>query len=393
MTANRKKLTEANVLTLPVAKRPYRVWDSGTGAARGLHILVQPTGTRTYRVTYQVGGGKRAIALGRVGVTTLEEARTKARQAQRTADDGHDPKRFDPKLSDRFTDLLDTWTQQEQIGRKRAVSADESKTFVRNSCAAWLNRPIATIRRAEVEAVLWAKRETAPYSANRLFRSLACFFRWCINTERLSKSPMQGMPLPWDGEEERNRPWFKGDKADDLLRALWACADKIGGHKGRFIKLAIVTGKRRTIIQTMQWEAIDADWFWTPPPGSSTKRNHPMPLPKLAQRILTPRLEKGSAVGWFNQVELLTHVRKSIGVEDFIWHGLRHIMATKLKSLRVRRHVRKMIGDKVPFERDAQDGYEHDDDADRADMLEALELWAAYIERLVQPAEGIAVLR
>jgi hypothetical protein len=96
---------------------------------------------------------------------------------------------------------------------------------------------------------------------------------------------------------------------------------------------------------------------------------------------------------WICDKSLVTQVRKSIGVDDFIWHGLRHIMATKLKTLKVRRHVRKMVLDHVPFKRDTQEGYEHDDDADRADMQDALERWCAHIEGLVQPSENVAMLR
>ncbi len=45
--ANRKALTEDNVLKLRVKRAQYRVWDAGTDAARGLGVLVSPAGAKT----------------------------------------------------------------------------------------------------------------------------------------------------------------------------------------------------------------------------------------------------------------------------------------------------------------------------------------------------------
>jgi hypothetical protein len=49
---NLKKLTEDNVRKLPVKRRPYYAWDAGTDAARGLGVLVLPTGTRSFRCVF-----------------------------------------------------------------------------------------------------------------------------------------------------------------------------------------------------------------------------------------------------------------------------------------------------------------------------------------------------
>ena len=67
---NRKHFTETNVLKLPPKKgRQYLVWDQGTGAARGLAILVSPTGTASYRTVFYFKGSPKPhwMHLGRVG--------------------------------------------------------------------------------------------------------------------------------------------------------------------------------------------------------------------------------------------------------------------------------------------------------------------------------------
>ena len=59
--AHRKKFTDANLDALAprtkmVEGKPkgvqYYVWDAGTGAARGLGVLVSPAGAKSYRSTY-----------------------------------------------------------------------------------------------------------------------------------------------------------------------------------------------------------------------------------------------------------------------------------------------------------------------------------------------------
>jgi hypothetical protein len=58
-------------------------------------------------------------------------------------------------------------------------------------------------------------------------------------------NPMADKPLPWLGAKPRQRNWFKGDKADELIRKLWHVATQLGGDRERFIKLVLILGKRR----------------------------------------------------------------------------------------------------------------------------------------------------
>ena len=89
------------MLRLPVKKgKQHFVWDAGTGAARGLAVLVNPLGTKTYFVNYRLGGRLTYKKLGRVGEITLEEARTDAIAARRLASKDIDPKGDDPSKSE-----------------------------------------------------------------------------------------------------------------------------------------------------------------------------------------------------------------------------------------------------------------------------------------------------
>jgi integrase len=387
--ANRKHLTEANVLVLQVKQKPYKVWDAGTGAARGLHILVQPSGTTTYRVNY---GKSIGLKLGRVGEMTLEEARAETRKIRGLAAKGHDPKQHDPRHAGTFGELLEVWNRDEQKGRKQNKSADRTLKTLKSSCDHWKGKPLVAITYENIEHLLFNKRDSAPYMAISLHQQLRTFFRWAIRTRRLTVNPMAEMPRPWDGAKPRNNPWFKDEAADQVIRDLWAFADRCEASDGAFIKLLLITGKRKKIMIEMQWKDIDKDWNWTPDEGSKTKLNHSIPLPELARSVLKSCPRDRPSV--FNNLgsearTLLSKVREAIKMPKFIWHGVRHIAITKSSELKIPRELRRRVFDYSPGS-GADVGYDHYDY--RKEKLEALERWCAYIAQVVDP-KGVKIFK
>lgn len=372
----KKHLTSANVLTLPTKRAAYHCWDTGSDSAKGLAVLVSPNGVRTYRAVYYYPGSAKphAFKLGRVGEMSLDDAREKTREVRGLARKGLDPKAGDPARSGDFKSAINVWTQKEQLGRKQARSAHSTEGFVLSATRAWHARPIASIRDTEIEELLHVKREVAPYSANRLHAHLATFFKWALRTKRIAVNPMAVMPRPWEGGKPRAYDWFKGEAADKVVRELWLLAGELGGDDEMYIKLMVITGKRKNAVLKMAWEQI-VNNFWAPIPGSKTKRNHAIPLPKLAMRILG-KPKKTGQVMYVREGKLKMLVRQRLKLDSFIWHGVRHIVETKLAELRVPYHIRDLLLDHAPM-RGAGRGYDHY--VPREEMLEALERWCAHI--------------
>ena len=82
-------------------------------------------------------------------------------------------------------------------------------------------------------------------------------------------------------------------------------------------------------------------------------------------------------------------MKEKSGVDDFFFHGLRHTLETRLAEFRVPPHIRDLLLDHAPA-RGAGEGYDHHHYRD--EMAEALELWAAHIEKVISP-KGARVLR
>jgi hypothetical protein len=414
--ANRLYFTDAELKALlPRTGKQFLAWDADKPRrpkhlppARGLAVLVSPTGTKSFRCVYYFPGSPKPhwLDLGRVGVTSLEEARQRCRDAQRVAHDGGDP-RGSPDHADSFKSAVESYIQHKQIGTDNRVAALKTQQVILRSCADWLPRSVATIQPREIEKLLWVIRDgdegkglkPRPPLAKRLHAHLNSFFKWCARPSGFLKtSPMLGIDTPVMKVEPRDRPWFKNTAADDAIKSLWQAADQIGGVESRYVKTMLLLAKRKTALANMRWEEIDDTWFWNAPASGTNKRLHGVPLSRLAQRVLGPR-QQGKVFGELTERrlgQLQTKLRTLSGIKDFIWHGVRHLCETKTAALRdaqgrplIPLHIRDLLYDHST-QRGSGKGYDHHDYL--PEMRTAVEAWAAHVEGLVQP-EGAALLR
>ena len=414
--ARHKIFTESNVSKLPInARKQYQVWDRGIGrgageCARGLSILVSPSGVRSFRSTFYFIGSPKAHSrhLGRVGEMTLEEARELCREDRGKARKGIDPRTDDAIKSDSFKACVDDYIKRVQIGEKHAIKATEAHSTLLRDTTDWHVLPISTIGAKEIQRVLELVRDgdpqrdlkPRPYLSNLLHARLKTFFAWCAKPTigKLKTSPMLGIDRPYGDERARDLPWFKGEAANVVIKQLWAAADKLGGVEGRYLKMLVLTGKRKSALAAMKWEEIEEvkdGWFWNAPSGNKTKRLHSIPLSVLAMRILHPRQTSGAVFPGRRGDHIdvsgrLTVSAIAAGVrEDFFLHGCRHIAETKMAELKVQAHIRDLLLDHVP-KRGTGEDYDHYEYED--ELRAAVEKWADYVEQLVTP-KGITRLK
>jgi len=407
--ANQMTFTERNVLKLRSKKTQFQVWDYGTGAVRGLSILVSPGGTKSYRSTYYFEGSPKPHSrhLGRVVEMSLAKARELCRKDRTDAREGIDPKGSAPGASDSYLSAVKDYVQREQINALGRVSAPGVLQTLLRDTTEWHPRAVALIKPREIQALLESVRDGDEANGIKprrhlsvaLHRRLSGFFAWCVRPgiEKLKFSPMTGIKVPWSGAQPRNKVWFRGQAADDAIKAIWAGADKLERTESVYLKMLLLLGKRKSALAKMRWEEIEPNWFWNAPASATKyKRLHGVPLPALAQRILGKRQASGFVFPgghdgriYVDGTAFYTNVRRASGLADFFPHGVRHIVETKLAELKVPPHIRDMVLDHAPAR---GSGGDYDHHLYRDEMLAALELWARHIEKLVQP-KGTALLR
>jgi Arm DNA-binding domain len=79
-------LNDTRVRNAKPADRPIKLSDSG-----GLHLLIQPNGSKLWRLAYRFGGKQKTLAIGAYPTVTLRHAREKRDDARRRLADNIDP--------------------------------------------------------------------------------------------------------------------------------------------------------------------------------------------------------------------------------------------------------------------------------------------------------------
>jgi hypothetical protein len=63
-------LKDISIRNAKASSRPRKLSDGG-----GLHVLIQPTGSKLWRLAYRFAGKQKTLALGAYPIVSLEEAR------------------------------------------------------------------------------------------------------------------------------------------------------------------------------------------------------------------------------------------------------------------------------------------------------------------------------
>lgn len=407
-------LTSDSVLKLPPPERGQREYfdldKNGRPITPGFALRVSATGVRSYVLHYRPRGGPnkgklRRMALGRVGELTLAEARESARNHRaEIRDKGLDPleersraKQLQARESARrretYRQAVEDYIRKYQEGKKGNRTSREIRRVLLKEGSEWLDRPLEEITRKDIHNIIDNLMAAGkPYLANRTLAYLRTFFGWCVRREKIPHSPTEGVERPFDQEKPRERHF-----SDKEIKALWKTADRIGGVRGAFLKIILLTGKRRGEVGGMTWDELDLrkkrEATWTlPAERSKNERDHKLPLPPLVVRILKgqPKIEGNPLVfpgrrdkrpmsGWS---QFQKDVQDKSKIADFTFHACRHTLKTRLGELGVPPHVKDKVLHHAP-PRTAGEGYDHYDYL--SEQRQALNDWAAYVERLVYP--------
>jgi integrase len=211
---------------------------------------------------------------------------------------------------------------------------------------------------------------------------------WADNEELIDRDPFKGGRNPVR-REERARALSAPE-----IAALWRAWETMGAPMGAFMRLALVTGQRRTEIATMQRSELDLEArLWSIPAEKVKNRlAHLVPLSRLAIEILegVPAFDDrfvfstrpGTHISGFSKAKV--RAASLSGVADWRLHDLRRTAATRLAELGVAHPVvskllnhspRGVMGVTSIYNR-----YEYVEE-----RREAMELWAQRIRNIVSP--------
>jgi len=394
----RRKLNDAFLRTVkPPAKGQEEHWDTLTP---GFGVRVSYGGRKAFVVLTRINGKLCRFTVGTYPKMGLGEARDEAQQIIKDAAKGISPKereaeeRRKAKTAQRNTFGAVAEEFMADHARNLRTRGEMQRMINVDLLPEWGDKPISSITRADVKAVLREKARKAPIAANRLLSLISKIFGWALDEEIIQASPAVRLRRPAE-EQERER-----SLTDEEIRQLWPVFTSLGYPFGHGLKFLLVTGQRRGEVSGMKWTEIDNDGWNIPGSRAKSKQGHRVPLSTLALEILEESPHIGDYVfmsgrglnpleGWEGAKRRVDSFLKK-PIEDWRIHDLRRTMATQMRSLGIDRLVvSKLLNHAESGVTKTYDRYAAD-----PEKVAAMERWSDRLKEIIsgEKSESVVLL-
>lgn len=267
--------------------RAYKLSDGG-----GLHLLVQPSGSRLWRIAYRFGSQQRTLSIGAYPEISLTDARARRSDVKFALSKDIDPQASPTEsAAPLFRELADEWFTTWKKGKDEAHI---DRTWARLERDAL---PILGELRCDeivplkvVEAVRRAEARGALDIAKRLRQTIHQIFRVGIAGGKITSNPAADV-----GALMQPRPRVKhmaSLRADQLPEFLQRLRDYDGEPKTTLaIRLTLLTWLRTNEIRFGDWQEIEnldgaAPLWRIPAARMKMEREHLVPLSPQAVATL-----------------------------------------------------------------------------------------------------------
>ena len=388
-----KMLTDIAIRNLKPGPVRREIPDAG---ARGLYVVIQPGGAKSFAVRYRYGGKPRKLTL--TGGISLAAARRAASDALYEVEQGRDPSEA-KKITKAKAALAKTDTVQAiceeylaREGRKLRTASSREATLKRLVFPEIGNQPINSLRRSQLVRLLdKIEDQNGERSADIVLAYLSCVFNWHAGRSDEFRTPIvRGMRRRNTKEHARNRIL-----ADDELRSVWQAADT--GPFGCFVKFLLLTGARRGEAAAMSWKEITGAEWTLPAARNKTKVDLVRPLsaaakqelskvPKLAGTDFVFSIDGHSALGGFTRRKRV--LDQASGVAGWTLHDLRRTARSLMARAGVpSEHAERCLGHVIPGIQGTYDRHSY-----REEMRVAYERLATLISGIVDPQPNVVAM-
>ena len=416
----RMRFTDKQLAALKPRKSRYELVEDG-----GLAVRVAPGGAKTFALLLRVDGKVKRVTLGRYvapgyegGSThathglerlSLADARLRAAKARKLAAAGKDPaaRAVDQHKAalDAITvrGLVDEYLERHARRNKRPSSkAEDERQAKKDILPAWSDKKARDITRREAIALLdGVVARGSPVAANRLHALLSKMFKFAMERDLITASPMANVRKPGGKETGRKRVLSDGE-----LVEVWQAARTLAKPDEQLLKLLLLTGQRRGEVAGLRWDEIDkAEKLWVLP-AARAKANidHEVPLADAALVLIAevprkredkplsclfPQRSTDLPIVEFKGIkrDLDMHIaqeRTKAGANPmphWVLHDLRRTCRTGLSRLHIDSEIAERVLGHVPAGvRAVYDRHDY-----RAEKRAALDAWARHVEALINP--------
>nr|WP_314486999.1 site-specific integrase [uncultured Pseudomonas sp.] len=360
------KITQKLINILPTEPKAYRVHDT---VQPGLFIRVLPSGHKSYMVTW---GRNKNATLGRVGVVTLDQARTEAAQYLADAHAYGEPLAVAqgrkgvalPSLRQFIYDTYMPWFKTHHKGHEKTLHTLD------NNFEGIMPQRLDAITGRDLEQIRtgWMQAGNKPSTVNRKMGSISGVFSRAVEWEYISTHPLaklkqlkvdsMGLVRYLDADEtkrlrealdarqdearaerESANTW-RAERSTELMPSLLQLP--FTDHLKPLVLVSLNTGMRRGELFDVKWSAVNFDTKTITASGDTTKTSDTRHIPMNKEvfsvlkawkeqagksRYVFPSQQGGRLEGvktsW---LKLLERAK----IEGFRWHDMRHDFASRL---------------------------------------------------------------
>ncbi|ASK76086.1 tyrosine-type recombinase/integrase [Klebsiella michiganensis] len=339
------KLTARQVDTSRPKDKPYKLSDGG-----GLYLLVNPNGSRYWRLKYRIAGKEKLLALGVYPDITLAVARQKRADAKKVLAAGGDPgqekqeekQAKEQAVANSFERLAMEWHSHKSTSWSEGY-AEHLLMYLKKDIFPFIGqKAITDISQVEMLNVLRKMEQRGVLDKLKKTRQ-ACrqIFTYAIITGRAEHNPVSDLAGALKPPKQQHYPHLLVDQIPDFLRAL-------NEYSGSTItrnatRLLMLTGLRTIELRASEWVDIDFDkGIWNiPAERMKMRRPHLVPLSTQVRELLEEIHQltgRGKYVfpgrndaGKPMSEASINQVIKRIGYDGkATGHGFRHTMSTIL---------------------------------------------------------------
>jgi integrase len=422
-----KQITPLSDLQVNKAKpqtKETKLFDGG-----GLFLLVSvqkigPDGkplpaSKSWRFKYRFGGKEKLLSFGTYPQISLADARQRREEAKRLLANGVDPAEI--KKAQKAAVMSSNQNSFEVIarawhaGRVEGWSDSHAKTTLerlQKNIFPWLGaKPVNEIRLSDIKPVLHRIEERAPESARRMLVALNMIFRYCVVSEYIERSPLEGLK-PKD--IMKKEPIQQNFPALILPQDVAPFLRAIDDFQGTFIvkcalQLAPLVFARPGDLRHAEWSEIDfeaAEWKIPVAKMKLSKKEkakqkgdfHYVPLSRQAIEILksiqpltgrSPYVFPGARSYHRPMSEAaLTAALHRMGYKgEMTWHGFRAMARTMLRQ-NLHFHP-EYIELQLAHATKSQNGTAYDRVSFLPERRQMMETWAEYLDGLKSGAKVI----
>jgi integrase len=386
-----RALTDVAIRNLKAGASRREVPDPGQ---RGLYVIVQTTGAKSFAVRYRYAGRPRKLTL-KAGIT-LAAARKEAATALYEVEQGRDPSVAKRQVrqaqqlaaADTFQAIAEEYLRRE--GHRLRTADWRRGVLGRLIYPVIGERPISEIRRSEIIRLLDRIEEgNGPVMADQTLAIIRKIMNWHATRSDDFRTPIvRGMARVKMSERARERTL-----TDDELRRVWKIADTVDGAFGCYVQFLLLTAARRNEAAAMTLKEVSGTDWTLPASRNKTKIDLVRPLSAAARAVMSKAPKPADsdfmfcgAVGGFSRRKKA--LDKACGVTGWTLHDLRRTARSLMSRAGVPAdHAERCLGHVIGGVRGTYDRHEYHEE-----KLRAYEALAAQIERIVNPVANVVSL-